>query len=288
MKRLKSLYIWTVGAWLLTACNVNEMPIFDDKDAFVAFTNITMSVDENVEGGELNIPVLYTSLAGLEGSVEFEIVDGKAKLGKDFALVNTDTKLQFTKDAPTQYITIRVFDNSTFGGDIDFTVNLKAGGLRLGDSQACKVTIVDDEHPLAAILGTYNGTGESYFGGALNWNLTLEKDEEDVTVVWISNIVPNGSAEAVYGIVNEEQTEIRIPVDQALVLNSDGTAAAQLTAIDPETENFMDTGSYIIGTIEDGTITINNAMYGSGLVEGGALTGSFYEIVLNGSVWTKQ
>ncbi len=283
-KIINSIYSLLAGSLLLTSCSVNDLPTFDDKDAFVSFVNATMSIDENAAGGELNIPVLLTSLAGLEGTVDFEIVDGTAVLGEDFELMNSGTALQFTKEAPTQYITIRALDNDVFGGDISFTINLKASenGVNLGDSQTCTVSIIDDEHPLAAILGTYNGVGESYFGGALSWTLTLEKDAEDVSVVWINNMVPGGSALAVYGIVNDEMTEIRIPVNQELAANQ-----AQLTGLDPLTEDYMEVGSYIIGEIANGTITINNAMYGSEAVTDGVSQG-FYEIVLPGSVWTKQ
>lgn len=281
MKRIKSLYAFVAGVLMLSACN-NELPTFDDRDAFVAFTNTSMSVNENVTGGELQIPVLLTSLAGLEGSAEFEIIDNTAKQGTHFTLVNGNNTLQFTKDAPTQYITIKVTDDDEFGGDVNFTINLVSStGANIGASSTCSVTIVDNEHPLNDILGTYNGAGESYFGGALSWTLTLTKDESDLSTVWISNMVPGGSGIAVYGTVNEDHTELRIPVDQDLT--SDGSAT--LRGLDPLTEEYLGTGEYIIGVIDvaAGTITINNAMCGSEAASGG-----FYEIVLAPSVWTKQ
>lgn len=282
MKKKNSIYTFIAGALLLVACN-NDLPKFDDKDAYVAFTNTSMSVDENVESGTLDIPVLFTSLNGLETKVDFEIVDNTARQGINFELVNSNSTLQFTKDAPMQNITIRILDNDVFGGDVDFMIKLKqTEGTTLGAVQTCNIKIVDNEHPLAEILGTYTGAGESYFGGALSWTLTLEKDEDDVSTVWIGNLVPDGGNLKVYGVVNDDKTEIRIPVDQALVKDR-----AQLTGLDPETEDPMQAGTNIIGTIANGKITINNAMYGSGVFEDGKLSG-FYEIVKNGSVWTKQ
>lgn len=282
MKKKNSIYTFIAGALLLVACN-NDLPKFDDKDAYVAFTNTSMSVDENVESGTLDIPVLFTSLTGLETKVDFEIVDNTARQGINFELVNSNSTLQFTKDAPMQNITIRILDNDVFGGDVDFMIKLKqTEGTTLGAVQTCNIKIVDNEHPLAEILGTYTGAGESYFGGALSWTLTLEKDEDDVSTVWIGNLVPNGGNLKVYGVVNDDKTEIRIPVDQALVKDR-----VQLTGLDPETEDLMQAGTNIIGTIANGKITINNAMYGSGVFEDGKLSG-FSEIVKNGSVWTKQ
>lgn len=282
MKKKNSIYTFIAGALLLVACN-NDLPKFDDKDAYVAFTNTSMSVDENVESSTLDIPVLFTSLNGLETKVDFEIVDNTARQGINFELVNSNSTLQFTKDAPMQNITIRILDNDVFGGDVDFMIKLKqTEGTTLGAVQTCNIKIVDNEHPLAEILGTYTGAGESYFGGALSWTLTLEKDEDDVSTVWIGNLVPDGGNLKVYGVVNDDKTEIRIPVDQALVKDR-----AQLTGLDPETEDLMQAGTNIIGTIANGKITINNAMYGSGIFEDGKLS-AFYEIVKNGSVWTKQ
>ena len=47
MKRIKSIYgLLAAGALLFASCNINEEPTFDDKDAFVAFTNATMSIGE--------------------------------------------------------------------------------------------------------------------------------------------------------------------------------------------------------------------------------------------------
>lgn len=281
---MKSIYALLAGTLLLASCADNEHPTFNDADAFAAFTNSAITVNENVEGGELQIPVLFTSLAGMEKSVDFEIVDGTAALGVDFELVNSSYTLNFTKDAPTQYITIKVKDNDTFGGDISFGINLKeTEGINLGDSKSCTVKIIDNEHPLSFMLGTFTGNGESYFNGPTQWNLSIEKDEEDVSKVWISNMVPSGTSEKVYGVVNDDKTEIRIPVGQTIAISSSYSSITLEGFVGAEGDESIPTGGNVIGTIAaDGTITIQD-WFGSN-IEGG---NTWYNIMI-GAVWTKN
>lgn len=279
---MKSIYALVAGTLLLSACAENELPKFNDADAFAAFTSSSMSVNENVASGELQIPVLFTSLAGLEKSVDFEIVDGTAAQGVDFEIANSSNTLNFTKDAPTQYITVKVKDNAEFGGDIAFTINLvETEGTNLGDSKTCEVKIVDDEHPLAFILGAYTGSAESYYNGPTTWSLTIEKDPDDVSKVWIYPMVPSGSLVAIYGVVNDAKTEIRIPVCQSLGVHS-SYGDITLECYDETGDIYLEKGENVIGSIDaNGNITIKNWM--SAHVEAG-----WFEILTSPIVLTKQ
>lgn len=282
MKKMKSIYALVAGTLLLASCANNELPKFDDADAFAAFTSTSMSVNENVASGELQIPVLFTSLAGLEKSVDFEIVDGTAAQGVDFEVANSSNTLNFTKDAPTQYITIKVKDNDEFGGDISFTVNLVAkDGVDLGDQMSCTVKIVDDEHPLAFILGAYTGSAESYYNGPTTWSLTIEKDPSDVSLIWIYPMVPGGSMVAIYGVVNDEKTEVRIPVCQSLGVHS-SYGDITLECYDETGDVYLEKGENVIGTIDaNGTITIKNWM-------GSHVSAGWFEILTSPIVLTRN
>ena len=64
MKKFNFIYGAVAAVALIFASCSNEQPKFDDADAFVAFTKSTVSIDEI--GGSVEVPVLLTSLGGLE------------------------------------------------------------------------------------------------------------------------------------------------------------------------------------------------------------------------------
>ena len=91
MKIFKLTYgLMAAAALTLASCNLNEAPEFDDADAFVAIQQTSASVTEN--GNELQIPVMLTSLSGVQGSVDFEISfpeTNAAQEGVHYTLGNT-------------------------------------------------------------------------------------------------------------------------------------------------------------------------------------------------------
>lgn len=291
MKKILYAFMLTVGTLAISSCN-NDLPEFDDADAFAAFTSSSTSVEENVAGGELQIPVLLTSLSGIETSVDFVVKDSTAVEGKDFTIENTSKTLSFTKDEPTQYINIKIIDNDEYEGDKVFTVELtNPQGVNLGLAHTYTVKITDDEHPLAFILGSYTATGTSNFDGATSWNtLRIEKDDSDASKVWIYNICSAGcgSSTPVYGTVNDDKTEIHIPVGQATA-NSSSYDIVLEGFRGEEGEEDIATGDYILGYIaSDGTITIQNWYGTHAYTKGTTTSAGWYDIMFPGVVWTKN
>lgn len=246
---------------LLASCNINELPEYDDSNAFVAFTSSAVSVGE--EEGSKQVEVLLTSIGGIETTVNFEVAPAEtagAVEGKHYT-IEGGKSLTFTKDAPTQKITLNIIDNDTFDGDVKFTIKLlDPEGVQLGASKTCSVTIEDDEHPLLFILGTLSAKGVSDFNGDTEWEVRIAKDDSDLSKVWIYNLVPGGSSSSspVYGIVNDDKTEIRIPVGQEVAVSS-SYPHILLNGFYGDTEEKIPTGGYITGEIaEDGTISIKD------------------------------
>lgn len=246
---------------LLASCNINELPEYDDSNAFVAFTSSAVSVGE--EEGSKQVEVLLTSIGGIETTVNFEVAPAEtagAVEGKHYTIEGSKS-LTFKKDAPTQKITLNIIDNDTFDGDVKFTIKLlDPEGVQLGASKTCSVTIEDDEHPLLFILGTLSAKGVSDFYGDTEWEVRIAKDDSDLSKVWIYGLVPQGSSSSspVYGIVNDEKTEIRIPVGQEVAVSS-SYPHILLNGFYGETEEKIPTGGYITGEIaEDGTISIKD------------------------------
>ena len=259
--KIFKLALGMAAGLLLASCNINELPEYDDSNAFVAFTSSSVNVGE--EEGSKQVEVLLTSIGGIETTVNFEVTPDEtagAVEGKHYTIEGSKS-LTFKKDAPTQKITLNIIDNDTFDGDVKFTIKLlDPEGVQLGASKTCSVTIEDDEHPLLFILGTLSAKGVSDFNGDSEWEVRIAKDDSDLSKVWIYNLVPGGSSSSspVYGIVNDDKTEIRIPVGQEVAVSS-SYPHILLNGFYGDTEEKIPTGGYITGEIaEDGTISIKD------------------------------
>lgn len=280
-----------IGGLTFASCSDNDYPTFSDADAFVAFTNSSLSIGE--AGDSIEVPVLLTSLSGIETDVEFEIdtATTTAVEGVNFKIEGAK-KLHFTKNAPEQKIVIKVIDNNTFDGDVKVGITLKMNNkVKLGASKSCSITLEDDEHPLLFILGTFSGVGESGFGGDIAWQFRVEKDPDgDLTKVWFSNLVPGGSSLKVYGTVNEEKTEIHIPVDQEIAASSSYPHIMLKGFYGEDGDEDIPTGGYVTVTIDaDGNLTFLD-WFGSQVFDDDAATHSlgWYEIVMGGATGTKN
>lgn len=278
---------------LLASCNINELPEYDDSNAFVAFTSSSVNVGE--EEGSKQVEVLLTSIGGIETTVNFEVAPAEtagAVEGKHYTIEGSKS-LTFKKDAPTQKITLNIIDNDTFDGDVKFTIKLlDPEGVQLGASKTCSVTIEDDEHPLLFILGTLSAKGPSYFNGDTEWEVRIAKDDSDLSKVWIYNLVPGGSSSSspVYGIVNDEKTEIRIPVGQEVAVSSSYPHILLNGYYGEEGDEKIPTGGYLTGTIaEDGTITLQD-WFGSQVFSDDAASNSlgWYNLMQAGVTLKKQ
>ena len=273
----------------------NDLPEFNDADAFVALRATTASFVENGEGTE--VEVLLTSLNGLEGSVDFEIVPDSvtpANEGVDFTIENASKTLTFTKDAPTQSIKIKPIDNDVYTGDKRFTINLvNAKGVNLGANKSITVTVEDNEHPLAFMLGTYAAKGEGNWDGDIEWTVKIAKDDTDAAKVWISNMVPDGSNTPIYGTVNDAKDEIRIPVKQDIVITASYPHVwfEAFYGVDGD----EDVEDFVVGHIStnaDGKAVISfpDYWFGSHVYTDDAATSSagWYEIIQARAVFTLQ
>ncbi|MDR0574145.1 MAG: hypothetical protein LBG96_08985 [Tannerella sp.] len=295
MKLKKSIYysIAITGMFLLYACELNELPVFDDKDAFVAFDRSVINVAE--ESGEVKIPVTLTSLAGLSGTVTFEVdaTASTAVAGENYYIRNSSNTLTFSQGAPTQYIEMTLIDNDVFTGDLSVTFKLTSSSINLGANLTSRVVIVDNEHPLLMILGTYGGKLTSFWEDVYDAEITISKDESDIAKVWISNLDPYFASYGYvaptynyfYGVVNEEKTEIRIPVGQDIGYGS-ATVTLQSFDIpnaDPDADVPLPAGSSIvIEILEDGAkLKFPNSW-------GVAASDGFWELYNGGAVLNKN
>ena len=291
MKIFKLTYGLMAAAMLsFVSCNINDYPEFDDSDAFVAIQSTTAAIAENA-GKTLEIPVMLTSLNGLSGSVDFTIEPAStagAVEGTNFKVVNSSKTLTYSADAAVQNIVIEPIDNDTFGGDVKFTITLtNPQGVNLGANKSCVVTIEDNEHPLAFILGDYTGKGEENWDGDVEWAARIEKDATDLNKVWITHFLPSCDG-AVYGVVNAEKTTITIPLGQEIHPHSSYNIV--LDGYHADTEARMESSESIVGKIDaNGNISFDGYYMGAYAISKSTGTGAgWWTLVLDGTVLNKS
>ena len=227
---------------LFFACNVNDkqVPTFNDKDAYVGFTFLEYTVDEDYctnpkkgNGGKYRIPVTLASVSGVVSSVTYEVINGTAIADTNFVLKSSKT-LNFTADNRVQYIEFEIIDiPGEFTGDFQFSIEIKNGGsVKVGSDKVCKVKIADVDHPLSKILGNYTGSAFSYFDREFSFDVTISKDESvdgkapDLSKIWFHNFFYLQNV-GIYGTVDAELKEIRIPMGQTTTTSA-GNPYAQM------------------------------------------------------------
>lgn len=287
----KIIYIIAlIGVAVFSACNLNDYPVFDDDDAFVAFESESFSFKEDAD--TVQIPVRLTSLSGISTTVSFELFDSTAVNGKDFNLVGGSSVLTFNAENPVQYIDINIKEHAgEFTGDLVFGIALKSSGsVNYGSIDTVYVSILDLDHPLSAILGTYNAAGTSYFSGAQVWEVRIEKDPEgDLSKVWIYNFVSGGSSSStpLYGIVNEEKTEIKIPVGQTIAVSSSYPSILFEGYYGPDGATAIPTGGSVTCDVGEGTISVQDE-FGSHVYNTDGTSAGWYNIYMADVVLTKK
>lgn len=264
MKRINTIFALAAGIAAFASFDVNKTPVWSDDDAFAAFDKTAVSVKE--DAGSVKIPVTIASIDPVEVAVTYAAVDTLgAKNGVNFKLKDESGVLAFDGEQRTAYIEIEIIDQpGTFTGDLKFSVDLKgAGDLNLGDSKTCIVTINDNDHPLAAILGSYTGSGLDYSGAPATFNINVVKDADDLNVVWFENFDPefasysSSKVNRFYGNVNEAKTEIVITQKQEFGLTA-GNGPLVLYGFDAVTYNDAEGFADIKIKVEDGKLTFTN------------------------------
>ncbi len=286
MKKIFYLFSIVLMGSLVASCHLNDMPTFNDSDAFAAFKTSSMSITE--DGGTLNIPVSVTSLGGVATTVSYEFVNGSAKQGVDFEDASGSGTISFGAGETLKNIAVKIINHpGVFTGDLNFSVKFKsAGDVKMGASNTCAVTINDLDHPLSAILGDYTAKGESYFNGAQEWTMSFLKDASDVTKVWIFNIFASDSwadtDTVFYGLVDDDLTNISVPLGQETEYKYSGTTPCVLLGFDGE--DGWDEG-YLNIAIKNGGKTLEFIDYGPWLYipDAGSVN-----IVYGGIVCTKN
>lgn len=232
-KILTILSVIAAGSFVFASCNLNDNPVFNDDDAFVAFDKAAVSCQEDAD--IINVSVTLASIAGLSSTVSYEAVDATdeaaakkynltAKNGVDFELCDGRGILDFDKENRTLDIKVKIISHlGQYTKDLKFMLRLKdTGDVNASMEDYCIITIVDLDHPLAALLGNYTFSCSAFlFSNAAgsSWDCPIIKDEDDDHVCWFYNVggINSGWAGwdiAFYGVVDENLETITIPLGQ--------------------------------------------------------------------------
>lgn len=276
MKRIITYFSIVALAAFAASCNLNDNPVFNDDDAFVAFDSPSASCNET--DGEISIPVTLASVQGIATTISYEAVDGSAKAGTNFDLVDGTGTLTFSAENRTQYIKVKIYDpevtytdegereGGRYTGDLKFTLKFKStGSVNAGADNSCTITINDLDHPLSAILGDWTFSAVCR-GADASWPCELRKDPDDDHLVWFYDLVYlsrsgwDGWDISYYGIVSEDLTTITIPLGQESEYTYSNGQHVVLYSVDADFEYIYDSGNV------SATIVYDAAGHATGLV----------------------
>ena len=249
---------------IISSCGKDNVPaVFDDSNAFVAFNNTSVNIDED-SADTLRIPVTLASVAGLNEKISYTVKDSTAKQGVNFTLVDASATLTFSEKERVQYIEVVPKYDGVYTGDLVFTITLNASdNVSLGNSSLCTVKVNDIDHPLTPILGEYNLTGEDYWDGESTWTLTLYKDDNDDHMVWLDNLFNNDGWSGLpslrfYGNVSDDMTTLVIPLGQEAEYTYSNGKHLYLRGLTPDLYS-IESGNLVatIGTNSEGKVIID-------------------------------
>ena len=255
MKIKSLLYTALASVLLFASCDINKQPVFDDgTQAFVAFSSASGVVKEAVDGNPdvIELKLSVASAAGVATNVTFATSNEnygealRAEEGVDYRVLRVETYqeigvnrenlvvteftaesekvVKFDADHRFASIYIETVDNDVQGGDKKFDVVLtNSTNCDLGAHKTFAVTISDDEDPINTLVGNYTATAGSAFEGYPDetWDVTISRDDEDETKLWIHPICLFGGLGAasiypVYGVVDVVAGTIQVPFSQCV------------------------------------------------------------------------
>lgn len=184
------------------------------------------------DAGTVTIPV-YVYADGAERTdkvnteVSFVVTDGTAKAGVNYSVEPASGVLSFDGTSEAK-ITIKIVDRpGEYTSDLNFTIELTgaSNGFTLGGLTGTTVTIKDNDHPLANILGTYKtGTVADNWGDTYVITSVVAPVAGSTSEVTISNLCPytvsEGFTHTLTGVVSDDRKTITLASPQSIYGNA--------------------------------------------------------------------
>lgn len=186
-----------IGLWcavgLFVSCESNDQSYLTMKDASVYFdtdqNRFVPSVGE--DNKVLKVPLI---LAGVPGTYSITVtvevdttgVDNPAKEGVDFSIKKKT--ITYEEGYGTKYIEVQTIDNFVKNPVKQFNLKIVATSMPLNSNteNSITVSILDNEHPLQYLFGTYRAAGLDVFENKVDrFNMVMSADPEDDSMVLI-------------------------------------------------------------------------------------------------------
>ncbi len=226
-KIISNLLLLTVTLFIVTSCDDKYPIIFDESNVIVGMSKSTLSVKEDATG------TFTIYLGGVEGTEAADVtlavsVDGitsPAIEGTDFTLSTKNVNVPVGLAS----VTVTPINNSIFTGNKQFRVTITGNSKNyaLAVQKSIIVTIVDDEHPLKAWIGTYTVAAVSY-GDPGNWDeewtVTTSPVPGDPTKLALLGISEGTKPVIATFNTSTMKIEIATPQDMGLTYGSYGYA----------------------------------------------------------------
>jgi len=189
-----------VGLSLFISCDdLNEPIVLKDSDKFVAFDKASTLIKEQYTGvTPILVYIAGTGGAGCTVNFEFEYVDytNPAIEDVDFILLNDSKTLTFNSYYGYDTIWIQTINNDDYTTNKMFNIIITSmtNGYNMGAQRFTKVTVIDDEHPLGKLIGSYDVAGfDEYWGDPYSETVTVNaiSETELELNLWNGFGVPN-------------------------------------------------------------------------------------------------
>lgn len=180
------------------------------------------------DAGTVTIPV-YVYADGAERTdkvnteVSFVVTDGTAKAGINYSVEPASGVLSFDGTSEAK-ITVKIVDlPGEYTSDLNFSIEITgaSNGFTLGGLTGTTVTIKDNDHPLANILGTYKtGTVADNWGDEYVITSVVAPVAGSTSEVTVTNLCPyslsQGYAHTLTGVISDDHKTLTLTSPQSI------------------------------------------------------------------------
>jgi hypothetical protein len=258
---MRKLYIilFAAIAGLLASCDMSEEYT---TYPFTQFSGSSTSVQE--DAGSITVPVVLCNASNKTVSVTVQGVDGTAVSGTNYSISDPASGvLTFSPGDSVQYVIVSIVDNpGVYTGSLDFSLSLVSAteNVEIYSGSTYKVTITDNDHPLANLFGTYTVSGTSYYDGAETWEATFSAVEGSVDSIVVTGLGPGSpiNGYSYVGAVSDDKKTITLtPLVDSEVYEY-GSYLIGLLIFDGST--ITDSGEIHLVQTEDGTLVCDTGL----------------------------